>query len=76
MFDNTLSPIYYPVASRHLDDIASVHYAEAKMNKKGAQASAENNNNGSVGLIGGVFVAVAAAVALVATGFIAGYGES
>ena len=26
MFDNTLSPIYYPVASRHLDDIASVHY--------------------------------------------------
>ena len=58
------------------DDIASVHYAEAKMNKKGAQASAENNNNGSVGLIGGVFVAVAAAVALVVTGFVKKKGNS
>ena len=42
--------------------------------EKGAQASTKNSR--SVGLIGGIFVAVAAAVALVATGFIAGYGES
>jgi hypothetical protein len=74
MFDTLTNTIQSQVGNGEFEDIASVHYAEAKMNEKGAQASARNNN-GSVGLIGGVFVAVAAAVALVATSFLKNKGN-